>query len=66
MRIYSWHTVVHPDWHEGEPPLYLVVNADGTPEEDDGIHTNSIEYKPNRKGGHRHNYLKNLEKRKRK
>lgn len=53
MRNYSWYTIVHPDY-EGwpAPPLYLVVNPDGTPEEVDGHRTCSIEYKPNRKGGY--------------
>lgn len=53
MKKFSWYTIIHPDY-EGwpAPPLYLVVNPDGTPEEVDGNRTCSIEYKPNRKGGY--------------
>ena len=25
MKRYSWYTIVHPDWHPGEPSLYLLV-----------------------------------------
>lgn len=64
MRNYSWYTIVHPAY-EGwpAPPLYLVVNPDGTPEEVDGNRTCSIEYKPNRKGGYnrKKNRLENLQ-----
>ena len=56
-RKFSWYTIVHPDY-EGwpAPPIYRLV---GPAIEQSGETTCDIYYKPNRKGGHRHNYLKN-------
>ena len=56
-KKFSWYTIVHPDY-EGwpAPPIYRLV---GPTIEQSGETTCDIYYKPNRKGGHRHNYLKN-------
>lgn len=55
MRNFSWYTIVHPDWNEGEPPLFRLVGPAILPDE----RTNDIYFKPNMKGGHRHNHIKN-------
>lgn len=57
MRMFSWYTIVHPDWHKGEPPLFRLVGPAILPDE----HTCDIYFKPNMKGGHRHNHLSNHE-----
>ena len=57
MKRFSWYTIVHPDWNEGEPPLFSLVGPAILHDE----HTCDIYYKPNRKGGHRHNHLSNHE-----
>ncbi len=62
MKRFSWYTIVHPDWNEGEPPLFRLVGPAILPDE----HTCDIYYKPNRKGGHRHNHIRNAHKRMRK
>lgn len=56
MRKFSWYTIIHPDWHLGEPPLYLLVGPAILPDE----RTNDIYFKPNMKGGHRHNHIFNV------
>ena len=55
MKKYSWFTIIHPDWHEGEPPLFRLVGPAILPDE----RTCDIYFKPNRKGGHRHNHIYN-------
>lgn len=50
MRKFSWYTIVHPDWQEGQPPLFRLVGPAILPDE----HTCDIYFKPNRKGGHTH------------
>lgn len=55
MKRFSWFTIIHPDWHEGEPPLFRLVGPAILPDE----RTCDIYFKPNRKGGHRHNHVKN-------
>ena len=62
MKRYSWYTIVHPDWNEGEPPLFRLVGPAILPDE----HTCDIYYKPNMKGGHRYNHIRNAHKRMRK
>ena len=57
MKRFSWYTIVHPDWNEGEPPLFRLVGPAILPDE----HTCDIYFKPNLKGGHRHNHLSNHE-----
>lgn len=56
-RKFSWYTIVHPDY-EGwpAPPLFRLV---GPAIEQSGEVTCDIYYKPNRKGGHRHNHCSN-------
>lgn len=56
-RKFSWYTIVHPDY-EGwpAPPLFRLV---GPAIEQSGEVTCDIYYKPNRKGGHRHNHFSN-------
>ena len=56
MKKFSWYTIVHLDWNEGEPPLFRLVGPAILPDE----HTCDIYYKPNRKGGHRHNHIYNV------
>lgn len=56
MRRFSWYTIVHPDWQEGQPPLFRLVGPAILPDE----HTCDIYFKPNRKGGHRHNHIFNV------
>ena len=60
MKRYSWYTIVHPDWHPGEPSLYLLV---GPAIEESRERTNDIYYKPNRKGGYnrKDSHLLNVE-----
>lgn len=60
MKKFSWYTIIHPDWHKGEPPLFRLVGPAILPDE----HTCDIYYKPNRKGGHRHNHARNALERK--
>jgi len=62
MKRFSWYTIIHPDWHEGEPPLFRLVGPAILPDE----RTCDIYFKPNRKGGHRHNHIRNAHKRMRK
>lgn len=50
MRKFSWYTIVHPAWQEGQPPLFRLVGPAILPDE----HTCDIYFKPNRKGGHTH------------
>ena len=57
MRKFSWYTIIHPDWNKGEPPLFRPVGPAILPDE----RTCDIYFKPNRKGGHTHNHLKNME-----
>lgn len=57
MRMFSWYIIVHPDWNEGEPPLFRLVGPAILPDE----RTCDIYFKPNRKGGHRHNHVRNCE-----
>ena len=57
MRKFSWYTIVHPDWQEGQPPLFRLVGPAILQDE----HTCDIYFKPNLKGGHTHNHLKNME-----
>lgn len=57
MRKFSWYTIIHPDWNKGEPPLFRLVGPAILPDE----RTCDIYFKPNRKGGHTHNHLKNME-----
>jgi hypothetical protein len=57
MRKFSWYTIVHPDWQEGQPPFFRLVGPSILPDE----HTCDIYFKPNLKGGHRHNHLSNHE-----
>ncbi len=57
MRKFSWYTIIHPDWNKGEPPLFRLVGPAILPDE----RTCDIYFKPNRKGGHTHNHLKNIE-----
>jgi hypothetical protein len=56
MKKFSWYTIVHPDWQEGESPLFRLVGPAILPDE----HTCDSYYKPNRKGGHRHNHIYNV------
>ena len=56
MKKFSWYTIVHPDWQEGESPLFRLVGPAILPDE----HTCDIYYKPNMKGGHRHNHIFNV------
>lgn len=56
MKKFSWYTIVHPDWQEGQSPLFRLVGPAILPDE----HTCDIFYKPNRKGGHRHNHIYNV------
>lgn len=49
MRKFSWYTIIHPGWHEGEPPLFRLV---GPAIEESGEVTCDIYFKPNRKGGY--------------
>ena len=62
MRKFSWYTIIHPDWHKGEPPLFRLVGPAILPDE----RTCDIYFKPNMKGGHRHNHIRNAHKRMRK
>ena len=57
-RKFSWYTIVHPDY-EGwpAPPIYRLV---GPAIEQSGETTCDIYYRPNMKGGHRHNYCNNV------
>ena len=55
MRKFSWYTIIHPAWNQGEPPLFLLVGPAILPDE----RTCDIYFKPNRKGGHRHNHIYN-------
>lgn len=55
MKKFSWYTIVHPDWQEGQSPLFRLVGPAILPDE----HTCDIYYKPNRKGGHTHNHIYN-------
>lgn len=48
MRKFSWYTIIHPDWHKGEPPLFRLVGPAILPDEK----TCDIYFKPNRKGGY--------------
>lgn len=48
MKKFSWYTIIHPDWHKGEPPLFRLVGPAILPDE----HTCDIYFKPNRKGGY--------------
>lgn len=57
MRKFSWYTIIHPYWNKGEPPLFRLVGPAILPDE----RTCDIYFKPNRKGGHRHNHIKNME-----
>jgi hypothetical protein len=57
MRKFSWYTIIHPDWNKGEPPLFRLVGPAILPDE----RTCDIYFKPNRKGGHTHNHVKNME-----
>lgn len=57
MRKFSWYTIVHPAWQEGQPPLFRLVGPAILPDE----HTCDIYFKPNRKGGHTHNHVRNSE-----
>ena len=57
MRKFSWYTIIHPDWHKGEPPLFRLVGPAILLDE----RTCDIYFKPNMKGGHRHNHLSNHE-----
>lgn len=56
-RKFSWYTIVHPDY-EGwpAPPIYRLV---GPAIEQSGETTCDIYYRPNMKGGHRHNHCSN-------
>lgn len=56
MKKFSWYTIVHPDWQEGQSPLFRLVGPAILPDE----HTCDIYYKPNRKGGRRHNHIYNV------
>lgn len=56
MRRFSWYTIVHTDWQEGQPPLFRLVGPAILPDE----HTCDIYFKPNLKGGHRHNHIYNV------
>lgn len=60
MRKFSWYTIVHPDWQEGQPPLFRRVGPAILPDE----HTCDIYFKPNRKGGHTHFHCLNAKIRK--
>ena len=55
MRKFSWYTIVHPAWQEGQPPLFRLVGPAILPDE----HTCDIYFKPNRKGGHTHYHILN-------
>lgn len=55
MKKFSWYTIVHPDWQEGQSPLFRLVGPAILPDE----HTCDIFYKPNMKGGHTHNHIYN-------
>lgn len=57
MKRFSWYTIIHPDWNKGEPPLFRLVGPAILPDE----RTCDIYFKPNMKGGHRHNHLSNHE-----
>ena len=57
MRKFSWYTIIHPDWHNGEPPLFRLVGPAILPDEK----TCDIYFKPNWKGGHTHNHVNNME-----
>lgn len=48
MKKFSWYTIIHPDWHKGEPPLFRLVGPAILPDE----RTCDIYFKPNRKGGY--------------
>lgn len=50
MRKFSWYTIVHPAWQEGQPPIFRLVGPAILPDE----HTCDIYFKPNRKGVHTH------------
>ena len=56
MKKFSWYTIIHPDWNKGEPPLFRLVGPAILPDE----RTCDIYFKPNRKGGHTHNHVKNI------
>ena len=56
MKKFSWYTIIHPNWNEGEPPLFRLVGPAILPKE----RTCDIYFKPNRKGGHMHNHFKNV------
>ena len=60
-RKFSWYTIVHPDY-EGwpAPPIYRLV---GPAIEQSGETTCDIYYRPNMKGGHRHNHCSNVARR---
>ena len=60
MKRYSLYTIVHPDWHHGEPSLYLLV---GPAIEESRELTKDIYYKQNRKGGYnrKDSHLLNVE-----
>lgn len=55
MQKFSWYTIVHPDWQEGQPPLFRLVGPAIAPDE----RTCDIYFKENRKGGHTHNHVYN-------
>lgn len=55
MKKFSWYTIVHPAWQEGQPPLFRLVGPAILPDE----HTCDIYFKPNRKGGHTHSHCLN-------
>lgn len=57
MRKFSWYTIIHPGWNKGEPTLFRLVGPAILPDE----RTCDIYFKPNMKGGHTHNHLKNME-----
>lgn len=48
MKKFSWYTIIHPDWHKGEPPLFRLVGPAIFQDE----RTCDIYFKPNRKGGY--------------
>ena len=60
MKKFSWYTIIHPDWHNGEPPLFRLVGPAILPDEK----TCDIYFKPNWKGGHTHNHVRNARLRK--
>ena len=59
MKIFSWYTDSKPHistYLNGAPKKrYLVVDGIAV------IGRSVMHFKPNRKGGHRHNYVKNME-----